>query len=429
MQELNRLYAGFLGLPPGRTDPAAVKEASLSALCRSLQWAKDNSPFYRERLKRVNPDRLRSLDDLAGLPFTTAEDLADRPQDLLCLSQSQVERVITVHTSGSSGAAKRVYFTKSELEDTAEFFRCGLNDLLGPESTVLALLPHDTPDGAGHLLGRALKSGGRPIKLIWPLDDLEQTARWVRDNQPGCLVGLPVHILNLAEKVGPGAAGAALFCSEYVPESLRRRVESALGAPSYIHYGSTECGLGGAVECSPKSGCHVRADIIWEVVQPGGDRVCRPGEAGELVITTLRRRAMPLIRYRTKDLVRMSETPCSCGGLGPRLVWLGGRLEGARLEGGDALRQAELDEALFSLPAVKDFRIYLIREAKDKLHTDYVSARPGSDLGPKIIKALEQVPAIARSLDCGGLTLAPPQSVSGLAASHTIKRVVTDQRH
>ena len=430
LTRLTGLYAGFLDLPVGRMNRESIARAQLAALRSRLAWAKERSPFYRDRLTGVEPDRLIDLADLAKLPFTGPADLAGRPQDLLCLSQSEVTRVITVHSSGSSGPAKRVYFTEAELADTAAFFQLGLTDLLGPDLPVTALLPHDTPDGAGHLLGQALRAGGRTCNPVWPVDDIDQIADRVRSQNPGCLVGLPVHLLNLAERLGPGFAKAALFCSEYTPASLRRRVEAALAAPSYVHYGSTETGLGGAVDCDQRHGCHVRADILWETVEPGGDRVCRSGEAGELVVTTLRRRAMPLIRYRTGDLVRLSDEPCPCGAPGPRLIGLGGRLAGPELTDGTILRQAELDEALFTLPGLADFRIHLDRSADrgDALTVEYVPVRPGLDLKFKITDTLAGINSLSSALKSGGLVLAEPQATDRLAASHTIKRVVVDRR-
>lgn len=430
LTSLTGLYAGFLGLPTDRMNRESIAQAQLASLRRCVVWAREHSPFYRDRLAGVEPDRLTDLSDLAKLPFTRPTDLADRPQDLLCLSQSEVARVITVHSSGSSGPAKRVFFTESELTDTADFFRLGLNDLLGPDAPVAALLPYDTPDGAGHLLGRALQAGGRTCHLIWPVDDVDKIVAQVRDRTPGCLIGLPVHLLNLAERLGPGAAKAVLFCSEYTPVSLRRRVEAALRAPSYVHYGSTETGLGGAVDCDQRQGCHVRADILWETVEPDGDRVCPAGRTGELVVTTLRRRAMPLIRYRTGDLVRLSDRLCPCGEPGPRLVRLGGRLDGPSLADGSVVRQAELDEALFALPGLADFRVFLDRGRgkEDVLTVEYVPIRPGLDLGPEITDTLAGMETLSPALKSGGLALARPQAADKLAVSHTIKRVVVDRR-
>ena len=426
LNSLNRLFASFLGLPAQGLSYDALEKAQLAALRRSLDWARSQSPFYGGRLAGLDISQVQSLQDLAGLPFTSAQDLTHNPQDLLCLSQSRVDRVLTVRSSGSSGPAKRVYFSKAELGDTARFFSCGFDDLLGPKAGVLALLPHDTPDGAGRLLKRALEAAGRPCDLLWPLDDMDAAAERVQAVRPGCVVGLPVHLLHLAQRVGPGVAGAALFCSEYVPESLRQRAQTALGAPAYIHYGSSESGLGGAVECVPGGGCHLRADILWEVVEPGGEHVCPEGRAGELVLSTLRRRAMPLIRYRTGDLARLSRKPCACGGLGPRITWLGGRLQGPRLAGGLILRQAELDEALFALPSIQDFGASL--EPGDVLHIDYMAANPPDSLGSDITGALSATPSLARALRQGALGLAPPRRVERLPASHTIKRLILDRR-
>jgi phenylacetate-CoA ligase len=150
---------------------------------------------------------------------------------------------------------------------------------------------------------------------------------------------------------------AVLLSADRLPGGLRRAVETGWGCTVYDHYGSTEMGLGGGVECAAHAGYHLReADLLFEVVSPEtGGPVC-PGERGEVVFTTLTRTAMPLVRYRTGDIAAFVPGACPCGStlrlLGPVTGRLGGEV---RLAGGAVLTIADLDAALLGLDGVADF--------------------------------------------------------------------------
>ncbi len=431
MTTIDALVARRLSLPEplSRRD---LDQAQFSLLRQLVHHARANSPFYRRHLAAVDLSRLRSAADLATLPLLSATELSLYGQQLLALSQAEVARVVTLHTSGSTGAAKRVAYGRDDLEATADFFRCGMANLVAKGDRVLVLLPHQLPDSVGRLLLDALNEGGISAHGHWPPQPARQgeTARLIDQLRPTCLVGLPQHLLALSEAVGRAGIATMLLCSDYAAPALRRRIEAASGAVTFLHYGSTESGLGGGVECTQHCGCHLReSELLVEVVDPLSGAPLADGELGEVVITTLGRRAMPLLRYRSGDLARLNRSPCQCGGVTARLTDIRGRLGGCPLPGGATLHSHDLDDRLFAVPGLLDYRITLHRQGGDRLQGEFVFAAGTSGLPAQLRDILAGQPAIATALASGELSLAPPLPVDGFAPTHTVKRTIIDHRH
>ncbi|MBO5496041.1 MAG: AMP-binding protein, partial [Oscillospiraceae bacterium] len=170
----------------------------------------------------------------------------------------------------------------------------------------------------------------------------------LRDEQPDTFVGMPVQLLSMLRCCGRGSLKRALVSGDACPDAVIREAERILCSRLFPHYGSREMALGGAICCPAHAGMHLRENhVIAEIVDEAG-RVLPDGETGELVITTIGMEAMPLIRYRTGDHTRILPGPCPCGSAVKRLDSL--------LRLGEAARIAELDERLFSLPFVVDYR-------------------------------------------------------------------------
>ena len=134
-----------------------------------------------------------------------------------------------------------------------------------------------------------------------------------------CLVGIPVQVLSLVRhpksaRIPRGFIRSVLLSTDYVPESIVADIQRTWGCRVYQHYGMTEMGYGGGVECDAHDGYHLReADLFVEIVDPATGRALPDGVSGEVVVTTLTRRAMPLIRYRTGDMARFLPEYCPCG--------------------------------------------------------------------------------------------------------------------
>jgi phenylacetate-coenzyme A ligase PaaK-like adenylate-forming protein len=153
-----------------------------------------------------------------------------------------------------------------------------------------------------------------------------------------------------------------LLCSDTIPESLHRELQRLLGCEIFAHYGTVETGLGGGVDCAAHCGTHLReADLLFEIIEPQTTTPLPEGEWGEIVFTTLTRTGMPLLRYRTGDWGRLLPGPCPCGSVVQRLDRVLGRINHIRtLQNGAQLALHHLDERLFALPGLLDFKAGLI---------------------------------------------------------------------
>ena len=199
-----------------------------------------------------------------------------------------------------------------------------------------------------------------------------------------------------------------VLCSDHVPDSLVRTLHTLCGAEIFQHYGSTEMGLGGGLECHEHSGYHLReADLYFEIVSTQTGEPVPDGDFGEIVFTTLGRKGMPLLRYRTGDISRFVLGDCPCGTHLRRIARIRHRID-SFLPIGDcgSLTLAELDEALFAIPGLLDFRASYLRGNIPALRIRLYA--PGS--GPNPIRsaehALDSVPVLAQNLAHGCLKLA-----------------------
>jgi len=342
----------------------ALQTFQLEKLNETLALAQSRSSFYRGLLG-TDKLRLSSLEDLSALPFTTAEQLRAAPFDFLCVKQDDVDRIVTLPTSGTTGAPKRIFFTAEDQELTRDFFHWGMSTLVNPGDRVLILLPGRLPGSVGALLEEGLARMGVLGIPHGPVTDPAQTLCTMARERATALVGIPVQVLVLAKTwamLNPRPEfrlSSVLLSTDCVPDSVVRTIEETWGCTVFNHYGTTEMGLGGGVDCRARTGYHLReADMLFEVVDPVTGEPVPDGTPGEVVFTTLTRQAMPLVRYRTGDVSRFLPGPCSCGTRLKRLAHVDQRVQGnILLPKGEILRQKDFDEALLGLDGVADFRV------------------------------------------------------------------------
>ena len=320
-----------------------LEELQLRRLNETLARLKARGGFYKDY-----PEKLESLSDLKKLPFTTARMLSDHPGKFLLTSQSEVTRVISGATSGTTGPAKLVFYTANDTEHTVGFFAAGISEMLSAGEKCLIAFPFTGPFGLGDLIAQAVERlGATPIKAgfggVW-----EELIALVKNTQPETYIGFPVTLLSLSRLYGEGfPIKRALVSGDACPRGVMEELEKALGSKLYPHYGSRECGLGGAVTCPAFAGMHLRENhIIPEIIDEQGN-VLPDGEYGELVITTIGADAMPLIRYRTGDYTRILPQ-CLCGGVTRRIDTV------SRREG--IISIEELDGQLLRIPELVDYR-------------------------------------------------------------------------
>ncbi|WP_294486345.1 DVU_1553 family AMP-dependent CoA ligase [uncultured Mailhella sp.] len=323
--------------------PERLEAARLEALRRTLCRAFSLSRWYKRTLAGCNLD-IDTAADLANLPFTTPEDLHDY-REFLCVPQGDVQRIVTLQTSGSTNAPKRIAFSEGDLARTASFFAAGMAQLVHEGQRLMVLLPGaQCPDGVTDLLRQALTPSGVDVVAGHP----EATAETLRNDlsrwHPQCLVAAPHQLDALLDASRDDTFRRLASCVEGIQSSgdildlsVRDGLEEALDCVVLDHYGMTETCFGGGVQCMAKNGYHLRElDLFLEILDPVSGKPVPEGETGEIILTTLNREAMPLIRYRTGDAAAWLPGPCPCGSPMRRLSPLKGRY--VRIDGAPVLR-------------------------------------------------------------------------------------------
>ena len=321
----------------------------------ALQLRRLNELLARARESKGHyqalPEKLESLGELCKLPFTAPEMIAENPGRYLLISQADVAKVISGATSGTTGPAKRVFYTKADTAHTVWLFEAGIGEMLKPGEKSFIAFPFTGPFGLGDLIAQAVENlGGIPVRAGFG-QTWGEVLDMIRETRPETYIGFPVVILSLVRLCGGEfPIQRALVSADACPAGVMAELEKALGSKLYPHYGSRECGLGGAVTCSAFEGMHLRENhIIPEIIDEHGN-VLPDGQWGELVLTTIGLEAMPLIRYRTGDYTRIL-SPCPCCGVTKRLDMV------SRHE--DEISMEALDSALFRVPELVDYRASL----------------------------------------------------------------------
>lgn len=352
------------GIPERKRE--LLENYQLSRIRETIGYAKNNSRFYREHFKNIHAEEIRSWEDFRRIPFTDPRQIADAPLEFLCVPQSEIQRIVTLKTSGTSGAEKRIYFTQDDLNRTTDFFKYGMSCLADKSDRVLVLLPGNSFGSIGDLLKKALSAAGIECLADGVMTDPEQTARRITQNHITCIVGIPIQVLRLSrcESAAFGSIRKVLLSTDYVPKVLIDELTAQYGCRVFTHYGMTEMGYGGGVECGALNGYHLReADLYFEIINPGNGKTVEDGRSGEVVFTTLTRTAMPLIRYRTGDISSFSSVPCVCGTFLKTMARVQGRANNKiRIDENRLIDLSELDELILSFREVLDYRACLTRE-------------------------------------------------------------------
>lgn len=280
---------------------AELEEYQREKLRDTVEYAKGNSSFYSRLYEDCDAG------DFESLPFTTPEDLRNFGEEMVCVRASEVSRIVTLQTSGTTGRPKRIYFTAEDQELTVDYFTNGMQFMVGKGDRALILFPHASEGSIGLLLKTALERTGVEVSFE-PQGHVD------------CAIGAPEYIAELSEERPDIRADRVLLSSDYVSESARQRISQNWDSRIFEHYGMTEMGLGCAVSCGQGAGYHIREnDIYIEIINPETGRPVSDGQWGEIVFTTLTRKAMPFIRYRTGDISRWITEKCACGSVLKRI--------------------------------------------------------------------------------------------------------------
>jgi phenylacetate-coenzyme A ligase PaaK-like adenylate-forming protein len=373
-----------------------------------VDYARRNTPFYRRHLASLPEVPLTTLSDITRIPFTTAQDIKDNPSGFLAVHQDDVARIVTLRTSGSTGEAKRLFFTEDDLELTIDFFHHGMSTMVSPGQKVAVLLPAAAPDSVGDLLVRGLQRMNVQSLPYGPIVDAVHAAEAIVLFGPQCLVGIPTQVLGVAQSrvgasIGKGLIENVLLTTDYCPEAIAQTLKRVWGCRVFTHYGMTETGLGGGVECEALDGYHLReGDLYFEIVDHETLQSCPDGALGEVVFTTLTRRGVPLIRYRTGDVARIIPEACPCGSTLRRMERVKGRWDGAvSLSPGCILTLPDMDEVLFQLNGLIDYQVTISKGMGGivSLMIDVYRGEGDVPTEQEVLQTLNRIDAIRESAD------------------------------
>ena len=354
----------------------ALEELQLKRLKQTVRRAYKNIPFYKESFSKLNikPNDITSVKDIRKLPFTTREDLRENyPFGMLAVGKEQVVRLHT--SSGTTGKPKAIFFSRKDVDQAAELIaRCLIMTGIRKDDVLQNMMTYGLFTGALVMHYGAEKVGVLVIPA-GPGNTKRQIAL-MQDFKTTTLHLTPSYALYLAsvmsnEGLVPGrdlSLRRAYMGSEPYSEETRNKIEKFFGIDVYNSYGLSEMnGPGVAFECMEKNGMHLWEDnFIMEIIDPDTGEKVPEGEKGELVLTTLCREAMPILRYRTRDIVTIIPGKCKCGRTHRRISRIIGRSDDMIIIRGVNIFPQQIERVLMGIKAVaQNYQIVL--EAYDHI--------------------------------------------------------------
>lgn len=395
--------------PKMETMPRAdLERLQLDRLRQVVARVYERVPFYRQRFDDagVRPDAIRSLADLLRLPFTFKRDFRDQyPFGLLA---SPREEVVRIHaSSGTTGKPTVVGYTRGDIAAWAELCaRCLAAAGARPGDVFQNAYGYGLFTGGlgmhygGELMGMTVLpvSGGNTERQIMLLQDFGARV----------MACTPSYALTLAEAlaargIAPGslALRVGVLGAEPWTEAMRRQIEAKLGVDAVNIYGLSEViGPGVSNECvEAKAGSHIFEDhFLPEVVDPQTGAPLRAGEVGELVLTTLTKEALPVIRYRTGDMASLNPDPCRCGRTHVRMSPVLGRSDDMLIIRGVNVYPSQVEAALLGIPELSPhYQLVVTRERTlDELEVRVeVGEAFARDVGGQVADSHPRVAALA----------------------------------
>lgn len=350
----------------------ALEKLQMERLEETLNRVASNN-FYREKFEASGLDiaDIRSLDDVRKIPFTTKQDLREQyPYGFLCVPKEELVRLHV--SSGTTGQATAVFYTQDDLDTWTNLLaRCMYMTGARPGHTFQNLTGYGLFTG-----GLGFHYGAERLGLLTipaGAGNSKRQIQLMRDFSTNVFHIIPSYALRLMDimtemgldpkkdlQLKIGYLGA-----EPYSEEVRRRVEDFYGIRVYNSYGLSEMnGPGVAFECPYQNGMHIWEDAyLVEVIDPNTLQPVPEGEIGELVLTSLRRRGMPIIRYRTKDLTRIIPGNCACGRVHRRIDRIQGRSDDMIILKGVNIFPIQVEQVLMNIPEVgNNYLIVLQRE-------------------------------------------------------------------
>ena len=351
-----------------------LEKLQLERLRRTIKFLKNSRSRLKEKLKGIEPEDIKSLEDLKNLPFTTKDDLREcYPFDHIAVDISKCARMHM--SSGTTGVPVINAMTPGDIKQWGEIMaRCLACAGLTSEDRI-QIMPsfglfnggfgfHYGAESLGCFIVPA--GAGRTRLQLKLIKELEVTAF-------GAIASYPARLIEVAKEIGydfrETKLRVAILGAETWSDEYRKRIEEVMGIKTFDIIGMTETGgVGLGIDCTAREGIHVWEDhYIVEVVDPQTGEPLPPGEEGELVITTLTREGLPLIRYRTRDITKiLSYEKCSCGRTHVRIDRIKGRTDDMLKVKGVNFYPSQIERILMKYKGLSPYYQLVIETVKGK---------------------------------------------------------------
>lgn len=357
----------------------AIRELQQDRFVKIVKYAYERIPMYKRRFQEnhVSPDDIKSLDDVPKVPFTYKDDLRDHyPYGILAVPVTEIVRFHS--SSGTTGTPTVVSYTRGDMAVWTNLM-----------ARALATAGVTGEDILQNTYGYGLFTGGLGYHYgaealgcsVVPIGsgNTQRQLEIMKDFKTTVLCCTPSYATYLAEAAREAGIDPvrdlslkiAMFGAEPWSEEQRKHIEMNLDLKAMDCYGMSELyGPGVAVECEYQNGLHVCGDEFYvETIDPDTGEVLEPGEKGEMVITMLNREAMPLLRYRTRDICEINWNECPCGRSHPRIMRMAGRSDDMLIVGGVNVFPSQIESVLLEIPGIAPhYQIIVDRHILDRLY-------------------------------------------------------------
>jgi phenylacetate-CoA ligase len=337
-----------------------LRKHQLKKLKEQVKHCYENSTFYRQKFKNagLKPEDIKTLEDIQKIPFTVKNDLRDNyPFGMVTVNPADI---VEIHaSSGTTGNPIIGAYTKNDVDAWQELMARSIYTTGGRKEDVIHIAYGYGlfTGGIGfhygaQKIGAAIVpiSGGMTQRQIKLMDDLGATVLC-------CTPSFAVYLAETMIKEGMDPKKdlklrIGLFGAEPWSDKIRERIEADLGIEAYDVYGLTElCGPGVSIECNQHKGLHIWEDhFLIETINPKTGEVLSPGEEGELVFTTLTKTAIPMLRFRTRDISVINTEKCACGRTHARMMRVRGRSDDMLIIRGVNVFPSQIELAVMSFP-------------------------------------------------------------------------------
>ena len=353
---------------------ADLEQLQLERLQSTLYRVATHVPFYRRKFRELNidPDGFRSLEELQTLPFTTKDDLRNNyPYGLFAVPLRDIVRVHS--SSGTTGTATVVGYTKNDIKNWSNLTARVLTGAgVGNEDVVQIAFGYGLFTGGFGLHYGAERVGASVIPIS--SGNTKRQIQIMQDFKTTALICTPSYALLLADtmlemdiNINALDLRYGLFGGEPWSEGMRNEIQNKLNIIATDNYGLSEVmGPGVAGECQERNGLHISEDhFLIEIINPDTLEPVKPGETGEIVLTTLTKEGFPVIRYRARDLTRLIEEPCPCGRTMRRMERVLGRTDDMLIIKGVNVYPMQIEAILFDIKGTEPhYQIIVEREGR-----------------------------------------------------------------